>query len=262
MPDDNQTDVTNLTTEQIAAQIASQEANPPAEPKTYTINVGDKTQTYRTSEDGQKAHQAAVDAMKQREVENQQLRDQNTALIGGLHQQPTQPQQPTDQAQFEQQQYYSLLSTDPIAAQNYMDKFRFGMSTEELTTKLNNFNQTNEQMQIGLAAQEFHRRVGEQWPATQEASDAVTKRIQELGMDISANSLELAFYQLKNEGSIRAIEQTTETAAETTSRGSNAPPVVTTTDTGELNTNEPDPYHMDMDKLKVLVEKEGPFEQT
>lgn len=227
----------------------------------YTIDLADgKTQTYEADTETELlekvngAHQESVRAMKIRERENAQLRNQ-------IDTQPAPAAPPTatpaaapaapsadPRKQFSPDHYYQMLSSDPIAAQDYLDHFRYGFDPREKWKSLDRFEQTNQHLTDSMSVQEFHRRIPD-FPATEEAAEALNNRVQQLGMGVSANSLELAWHQLVRDGAV-------EPSSNEESAEAMAPPA-TESVSRSAGDDAFDPYNVSMDELRKRIATEG-----
>jgi len=238
---------------------------PPAEPTkpTYTVKAPDGSeQTYTADTEAElltkvnAAHNELYGAFKTRETENADLRKQNSLLSNRPA--PAAPP-PTAAAavpkdnQFNNAYYYQLLAKDPLDAQEYIDRYRFGgADPKEFLSRAAEYEKTHEQMVQSAQVSEFHRRVP-QFPATAPASAALEARVGQLGMGVNANSLELAYYQLENEGAITATAPSSDAVTQTPPA---AIPPVDSGQSGSPPVTLDDVEGLTLDQLKERVEAE------
>lgn len=118
---------------------------------------------------------------------------------------------------FDNQRYWQLLNSDPLAAQNYLDSVRFGIGNPEavpgyfqrMDERINNFDQ---QM---LASQFIYQH--EEFPATPENAAILTKQVEELvkaGHPASIETLNMAWGHVVETGKIKPLEVTTQETEE------------------------------------------------
>jgi hypothetical protein len=237
--------------------------NSASNPHRYTIDLPDGRQQVYEADTPEElltkvnnAHQESVRAMKTRENENADLRRQiQQPESTQPAQQPTSPTAtPNTGNGFNNEYYYQLLARDPIGASEYLDHHRYGFNPKDKFTSVDQFAQTRERISESMEVQEFHRRVPD-FPATQDAAYAVNNRINQLGMGVSANSLELAWHQLVKEGTVQPIQAVqSSTANPALNPGVPViPPVVTPGSTSTDPLDATDPYSMPLENLKHQI---------
>lgn len=119
--------------------------------------------------------------------------------------------QPASTDGFSKDRYYQLLNEDPISAQNYMDQYRFGV--QDPVAAFNGMRQSVDAIQQQAVAAAFSAVHADDFPATQEAARALTKRTEELvnqGFRYGLETVNYAYDQLVREGSIKPLEKVEE----------------------------------------------------
>lgn len=113
---------------------------------------------------------------------------------------------------FDKDRYYQLLNENPIAAQNYVDSYRFGIGDPEAVPA--RFNEMYEKVTAldgqTLAAGFVNNHP--EFPQDAEAAKALTERVKMLrgaGHPVSPDTMELAWSQLVNEGTVKPIDDDT-----------------------------------------------------
>lgn len=132
------------------------------------------------------------------------------------------------EGEFNKQEYYRLLNEDPIAAQNYIDIYRFGTEDPvgafaELRQKTDSLYQQSMTASFWASHPEF--------PGGRDAARAMTQRVQELtnnGHPLSLETMEMAYGQLVREETIKPVEkeQAEESPNPSLSAGAGAPPTI------------------------------------
>jgi len=110
---------------------------------------------------------------------------------------------------FDKDKYYQLLHDDPIRAQNYLDGQRFGVPADEVPQYFTGMYQKVTAMEGESLAAGFVNR-HQEFPQDTDSAKALTDRVVQLrnmGHPTSAETMELAYQQLVNEGSIKPVEK-------------------------------------------------------
>ena len=105
--------------------------------------------------------------------------------------------------EFDNQKYYKLLNEDPIAAQNYMDAYRFG--TPDPVQAFSDMRQKVESMHGQALAASFQA-MHPEFPAGRDAAKVMRERVETLtsdGYPFAIDTLELAYNQLVKEEKIK-----------------------------------------------------------
>lgn len=117
---------------------------------------------------------------------------------------------PPKDGEFNKNEYYRLLNEDPLEAQNYLDRQRFG--TED---PVGAFNQMQEKVQAmyqqSLTAQFWAAHP--EFPGGKDAARQMTQRVQEMtnnGHPLSGETMEMAYNQLVREEVIKPVERKAE----------------------------------------------------
>lgn len=109
---------------------------------------------------------------------------------------------------FQKDRYYQLLNEDPIAAQNYVDQYRFGV--QDPVAAFNGMRQSVDAIQQQAVAAAFSAIHAEDFPATPEAARELTRRTEQLvnqGFRYGIETVNYAYDQLVKEGTIKPLEQ-------------------------------------------------------
>lgn len=113
--------------------------------------------------------------------------------------------------QFNKDEYYRKLNDDPIAAQNYLDSFRFGIPDPNAVPLT--FQQMQRDVSVtrqeSMAAQ-FMQQHAEDFPQTPEAARALRTQFESYiasGYPATVETLNLAYNQTINEGTIKPLEK-------------------------------------------------------
>lgn len=110
---------------------------------------------------------------------------------------------------FDKDKYYQLLHDDPIRAQNYLDGSRFGVPADDVPQYFIGLSQKVTAMEGESLAAGFVNR-HQEFPQDNDSAKALTNRVVQLrnmGHPTSAETMELAYQQLVNEGSIKPMEK-------------------------------------------------------
>jgi hypothetical protein len=107
---------------------------------------------------------------------------------------------------FNKDEYYRLLSNDPLAAQTYMDRIRFGVDDpvgfiSSLSEKITKFE--GQSLGAGFAA------AHPEFPNDDDSAKTMTQRVQQLvssGHPADFNTMELAWHQLVTEEKLKPIQ--------------------------------------------------------
>lgn len=124
------------------------------------------------------------------------------------------PPQNNDNGKFNNEKYYQMLNTDPIGAQNYLDAHRFGISEpEQVPATFNQMRQQVDNFTQQTVTASFLAQHAEDFPPTPEAAKALTAKVQSLvqnGVPFNADTLNYAYYELVQNGTIKPNEAKTE----------------------------------------------------
>lgn len=117
--------------------------------------------------------------------------------------------QPTNGSgpQFDKQHYYEMLNSDPLAAQDYVDAFRFGLPQDQVRPAFNRMQQDVSEMRQNMIANQFTQQHMEDFPmGDQTAARLMVKRVEELtnqGYPFDVRTMNLAWGELVSEGAIK-----------------------------------------------------------
>lgn len=113
---------------------------------------------------------------------------------------------------FAKDRYYQLLNDDPLAAQNYLDQYRFGVP--DPVAAFNGMRVAVDAIQQQAVAAAFSAVHADDFPATAEAAKALTQRTEQLvrqGFPYNLDTVNYAYSQVVGEGLIKPLERTEET---------------------------------------------------
>ena len=158
-------------------------------------------------------------------------------------------------ASFDSARYYELLNGDPIAAQNYIDQWRFGVPdpvaafngmAHEISTQRLQLDQ-----RVGADVATAFIATHPEWPHTAEAARLMRERVEQLnaqGFPFNVTTADYAYRQLVSEGAISPVNLEPEEPIE-------APPSLTGGGGGSLSL--PDPDSMSDRDLETLLRSRG-----
>lgn len=118
---------------------------------------------------------------------------------------------PASSDAFAKDRYYQLLNEDPIAAQNYLDQYRFGV--QDPVAAFNGMRQSVDAIQQQAVAAAFSAIHADDFPATPDAASALTRRTEQLvgqGFRYGIETVNYAYDQLVREGTIKPLEKADE----------------------------------------------------
>lgn len=113
------------------------------------------------------------------------------------------PPKPGD---FNKDEYYRLLNADPIAAQNFLDSYRFGQDPVSYFQRVDK--QMSEMQMYNLTGQ-FLAQHGQEFPADKKNADIFGNHFNELvkqGHPADMSTMELTWQQVTNAGLIKPLE--------------------------------------------------------
>ncbi len=127
---------------------------------------------------------------------------------------------PTEGGHFDADSYYKMLTDNkPVEAMKYVLQAALGM--EDPVTAIKSSMHQTAVMSNEREVLRFHANCPD-FPGGDAAGNALSMRLQQEGLQITAGNLEAAFRQLVREGTIKALAQ--ETPITPPSRGEGAPP--------------------------------------
>lgn len=109
---------------------------------------------------------------------------------------------------FNNDHYYKLLNEDPIEAQNYIDRYRFGV--ENPVEAFNYMRQAVDEVKQQSVGAQFLQQHAEDFPATQEAAKLLRQKTEELikeGHPFGLRTLNLAYDDLVDSGALKPMEK-------------------------------------------------------
>lgn len=154
--------------------------------------------------------------------------------------------------EFSNDKYYELLASNPLAANDYYFKHRFGAEPTEVVSDFQRMRGTVTNMEQQTVAAAFLA-AHQDFPGDAESTKAMRKRTEELtaqGAPFNPETLERAYYQLVNEGVVKPakVEQKQETSANPSLDGSGAAATAPAADAIERMSNA---------ELEAMLRKNG-----
>jgi hypothetical protein len=193
------------------------------------------------------------DAFHTEKTKREEL-EQRMAAIEAANAEARRPK-PAD-GQFDNEKYYKLLNDSPVAAANYVDSFRFGISDPNQVPATFQHLQTTVSVieQQSMAAQ-FMQQHSKDFPQTPEAARALRAQFESLiqqGYPATVESLNMAYGQAVSDGRIKPLEEK-EPEPETPPNPNLAGGGATGIDASELNKVE----NMNMQELEAYMKSKG-----
>ena len=145
-------------------------------------------------------------ALKAERAEREQL----AAQVSALQQDVTRRNQPQrDQNAFDRDQYYKLVGDDPIAAQNYLDSFRFGIPDPAQVPQYfqDSFASLTRMQQESLGANFVSTHPD--FPPSAQTAEILTneaKKLVQEGHPLNLNTMEIAWQNCLASEAIKPIE--------------------------------------------------------
>jgi hypothetical protein len=147
------------------------------------------------------------DVYKTEKEARERLEAQVADLSSRVQQQQTKPKGDNG---FDQQEYYRLLNQDAIAAANYVDAHRFGLSDPaQVPQRFAYIGQKIDELDGNMLAGSFLQQHAEDFPATPDSARALRERVQAFasnGYPTTIDTLNMAYNQLIEEGKIKPNE--------------------------------------------------------
>jgi len=117
---------------------------------------------------------------------------------------------PPDTGKFDRNHYYQLVGEDPIAAQNYLDAWRFGIpDPQQVPEYFGRMSNTVTQLEQQTLAANFIN-LHPDFPATGENAQILTKevmRLREAGHPVNMDTLDLAWRNCQSNDTIQPMEE-------------------------------------------------------
>lgn len=117
---------------------------------------------------------------------------------------------PVDPNSFNRDQYFRLVGEDPIAAQNYLDAYRFGIpNPAEVPNYFIGIDQRTSRMEQEALGANFVN-LHPDFPASAETAETLTREVQRLrseGHPVNLSTLEIAWGNCVSAGSIKPTEE-------------------------------------------------------
>lgn len=157
---------------------------------------------------------------------------------------------------FDRDNYYNLLNTDPFAAANYLDSFRFGIpDPKEVPNTFIQMNQKISNFEQQSVAGAFLYEHFDDYDNKPENNAALNKRLSELtsrGYPFEITTMNMAYDQLVREGAIKRLEPAAPEAPPAP-----APNPSLSGTGGGAPAPEPDFSKMSTEKLKEYMQSQG-----
>jgi hypothetical protein len=187
------------TAEELAAQAAALEA-----PKEFSVTLS-TGQVYK----GANEAEVLAKVVEAQENASKLIKDQDAALREAeADLERWKPRNVPNEPGFDNDQYFNLLATDPLAAQAYALSELLGVAPQDVQRELQYIR--GEVYETGDLKQTaaFHARHPEA-PAGEEFAEAIIQRFEEKGMDLrkhwTADNIETIYFQLVHEGKITPL---------------------------------------------------------
>jgi hypothetical protein len=188
-------------------------------------------------------------------AENERLRQQAEEWQHAQQREAELAAQAQQPAAFDSARYYELLNEDPIAAQNYVDQWRFGVPDPVGAFNAMVQEVSNQRLQIdarvGADIATAFIATHPEWPHTPEAARVMRERVEQLqaqGFPFNVTTADYAYRQLVSEGTIKPVDLEPEEQIE-------APPSLTGGSGGTLSLSDPD--SMSDRDLETLLRSRG-----
>lgn len=120
------------------------------------------------------------------------------------------PPRQDDGKTFQKDQYYQLLNQDPMAAQDYLDRYRWDMDPVQVRQQFSNMAQQVSELSQQSVAASFLAQHADDFPPDPEAAKALTRRVSELqlrGVPFNVDTMNYAYSQLVNEQTIKPVQR-------------------------------------------------------
>jgi len=145
-------------------------------------------------------------ALKTSRESQEQMQSQLDSLRAEMQQRQAPPADPNG---FNRTHYYQLVGEDPLAAQNYLDAYRFGIGDpSQVPGYFQAMQQTVSSLEQQTLAANFINTHAE-FPANNENAQILTKevlRLREAGHPVNMDTLDLAWRNCQMNDTIKAIE--------------------------------------------------------
>lgn len=207
-----------------------------------------------------------ANALREQREKAEQLQQQNASLTAQINAAPKpQPAKPQDKNGFDNDRYWTLLNTEPMEAQNYLDAHRFGIEDPKLVPQqFNQMRQEVSEMRQQTIAAQFYQHHAEDFPPEPQAVRSVSQRFQELvgqGFPANALTLDYGYKQLVEEGTIKPLEKKpTATTTTTTENTESANPALTGAGGAPPADSELDKFaQMNATEMEAYLRSKGMF---
>ena len=127
------------------------------------------------------------------------------------------PPRVDDGKSFNKDQYYRMLNDDPIAAQDYLDRYRWDMDPSQVRQQFQNVVQQVSELTQSQVAGVFLAQHAEDFPPDTEAARALSGRVRELsmrGLPFNIDTMNYAYSQLIQEQVIKPVQKQDEPDAQ------------------------------------------------
>lgn len=148
-------------------------------------------------------------AYKAEKLQREQLASQVDELRTEV-QRAKQPPARVEDGKFNKDRYYELLNQDPDAANSYWFESKFGAKPEALAQDYQATQQRVSNLVQQSVTASFIAQHAEEFPQTPESARAMRQKVEELtgrGWDFSVDTLNYAYQNLVETGSIKPLEK-------------------------------------------------------
>lgn len=155
---------------------------------------------------------------------------------------------------FDAAHYYETLASNPIAAMDYLDAYRYGIAPESVQPVMQETIRTSRDVRDNIAIRDFQIN-NPDWPGGKESSDMLLEAIQREGRPMSADDLELVYRRLVREG--RLQPGSPHPGRQETTRGAAAPPNVSGSEQGQGVDWMAELDSLPADKIRAIMARLG-----
>lgn len=162
---------------------------------------------------------------------------------------------PATTGAFSKDEYYKLMETDPLAAQDYLDKHRFGKDPKQMVTDIINEHEVAKSHEVRTLQEEtqafYDSPAGREFAQveTKELDQLLLGRLQEQNLPVTAWNLKAAYRDLKDDGKIPSVGKPAERPRPNPSSAVGPG--------GQIPPEEPDFSTMSKSELAAYMKKNG-----
>jgi hypothetical protein len=188
------------TTETIQQALTEVKTNTGEFPGEFKLGDGTVVKAANWEEAFNKVAEMKVNtaaAVRDREEQIRQLKEQPPAT--------TTAAPPTNANGFDQKAYWELMNADPLAAQNYLDAFRFGVDNPAHVPQLfNEMRNVSVHSADTMELNTFMQR-NPDYPGTEEAANLLIEQLAARNAPLTADALEYEYLKAVRDGKIEPL---------------------------------------------------------